>query len=101
MKDEFCNNVIDDLDLRRVKKNQEKVWNELSHAIAALGAAEVHLLKANIAMEGAKWSENSLENVRTWARQCEEANIGSSLFMALLKSQLDYEDPSSSEEDSD
>lgn len=91
-----CTEVAD-LGQRRYQKNQEEVWNELAAAIAALKDAERHLLKAHIAMEGAKWSTLKVEEVRTWALWCQEAEEGSHSFLRLVGALLDYSDPFSTE----
>jgi hypothetical protein len=97
---ESCTNVVQ-LGQRRYQKAQEEVWDELAEAIAALKDAERHLLKVNIAMENAQWSTDKIEEVRAWARGCQEAEEGSHSFFRLVCALLDYEDPFSSGSESE
>lgn len=92
MTTESCTKVAD-LGQRRYQKNQEEAWNELVAAVAALKDAERHLLKAHIAMEGAKWSNHKVKDVRTWALWCQEAEEGSHNFLKLVGALLGYDDP--------
>ncbi len=87
-----CTEVVD-LGQRRYIKHQEEVWNELVAAIAALKDAERHLLRAHVAMEGASWSLFKIEDVRTWALRCQEAEAGSHSFLRLVGVLLGYDDP--------
>jgi len=93
---ESCTKVAD-LGQRRYQKNQEEVWNELVSAVAALKDAERHLLKAHIAMEGAKWNTHKVKDIRTWALWCQEAEEGSHSFLRLVGALLGYDDPFSTE----
>jgi hypothetical protein len=93
---ESCTKVAD-LGLRRYQKNQKAVWNQLIEAVAALKDAERHLLKAHIAMEGAKWHHHKVEDVRTWALWCQEAEEGSHSLLQLVGDLLGYSDPFSTE----
>ena len=92
MTKEHSTNVIP-LGQRRYQKTQEEVWNELAKAIASLKDAERHLLKAHIAMESVKWSEDKVKEVRAWARECQEAAEGSHYFLKLVCGLLGYDDP--------
>jgi hypothetical protein len=93
---ESCTKVAD-LGQRRYQKNQETVWHELVAAVAALKDAERHLLKAHIAMEGAKWHTHKVEDVRTWALWCQEAEEGSHNYLRLSGRWMGYDDPFSTE----
>jgi hypothetical protein len=89
---EPCTKVVD-LAQRRYEKNQEEVWNELVSAIAALKDAERHLLKAHIAMEGAKWTSDRVGAIRMWALACENITNSSRGFLRLVGDVLGYDDP--------
>ena len=92
MTTDHCTNLVH-LGKRRYQKAQEEVWNELAEAIASLKDSERHLLKAQIAMENAKWDPNKVEEMRTWALECQKAEEGSYFFFKLLCSLMNYEDP--------
>lgn len=96
MTKEFCTKVASIAE-KRYHKNQQKVWEELIKAVAALKDAEKHLLRAHIAMECTQWSEFKTANVREWALWCEQAGEGSRNFLQLVSALLDYDDPFSSE----
>jgi len=88
---------MDELAQRRYQKKQNEVWEELVKATAALKDAEVHLLRANIAMEETKWASERCYNVREWAFMCEEAAVGTLAYMQLIGKVLLYSDPFSEE----
>ncbi len=92
LKKESCTKVVD-LEQRRYAKNQEEVWNELVAAIASLKDAERHLLKAHIAMEGAKWDSGRVTAIRLWALLCQQITESSRGFLRLVGDVLDYDDP--------
>jgi len=92
MSKEFCTKVAD-LSEHRHNKKQKEVWKELAEAIAALKDSEKHLLRAQIAMEQAGWSNHKIDKMRKYALACEDAAGGSYEFFRLVCAWLDYEDP--------